>query len=192
MGKAQYDRSMPDHDDGADWLRGEEERAWRAFQLMQMQLTAVLTRQLATESGLSLTDYAVLVALTAQEGQTMRAFELGRVLGWEKSRVSHHLARMERRGLIERSLCPADARGSLVAITPRGLSSIEAAAPGHVRAVRAHFIDLLDADELAVLADVGERVLRAISCPSESAAADSCPNEGAAAISCPSEGAAAN
>ena len=45
-------------------------------------------------------DYLVLVALTDRPDGRMRLFELVEVLGWEKSRVSHHIARMAGRQLL--------------------------------------------------------------------------------------------
>src|SRR5687768_10084976 len=122
------------HMEAAAWLDEREERAWRALQLMQMQLEAELARQLAADSDLSYPDYLVLVELTDRSDGRMRLFELGRELGWEKSRLSHHIARMTDRGLVKKERCESDRRGSFVVITKRGRKSIEAAAPGHVGA----------------------------------------------------------
>lgn len=141
------------------WLNEREERAWRALQFMQMRLEAGLAGQLATEAGLSYPDYLVLVALTDQPGGRLRLFELGRKLGWEKSRLSHHVARMTRRELVNKEKCDSDRRGAYVAITPRGRREIEAAAPGHVRTVRQLFIDRLTPEEIDVVASIAERVL---------------------------------
>ena len=80
------------------WLNEREERAWRALQFMQMRLEGELARQLAADSGLSYPDYLVLVALTDRADGRLRPFELAGVLGWEKSRLSHHLSRMADRG----------------------------------------------------------------------------------------------
>ena len=141
------------------WLTAREERAWRALQFMQMRLEAAIGQRLAAESGLSYPDYLVLVALTdAPEGR-LRPFELGRVLGWEKSRLSHQVARMAERGLVEKQACASDRRGAYVAVTAKGRKEIAAAAPGHVRAVRSLFVDRLTRDELDVVATVAERVL---------------------------------
>ena len=144
------------------WLNEREERAWRALQFMQMRLEAGLAGQLATEAGLSYPDYVVLVALTDQPGGRLRLFELGRKLGWEKSRLSHHVARMAGRELVEKQKCDSDRRGAYVAITPRGRREIEAAAPGHVRTVRQLFIDRLTPEEIDVVASIAERVLAAL------------------------------
>ena len=79
--------------DDVRWLTEQEERAWRGLQFMQMRLEHELAQQLAVESGLSYPDYHVLVTLTDQPTGQMRLFELGDTLGWEKSRLSHHVTR---------------------------------------------------------------------------------------------------
>lgn len=154
-----------------DWLDEREERAWRSLQTMQMRLTAVLARQLADDSSLSYADYVVLVALTAEPCGRMRAFELGRSIGWEQSRLSHHVARMVERGLVTKEKCPSDQRGSIVVVTDEGRRQIDDAAPGHVAAVRRLFVDLLTGDELDVVARVSEKVLAELEtsgvCPGE-------------------------
>lgn len=144
---------------GVRWLDRNELEAWRRLLLMQLQLTATLSRELAESSGLSYQDYLVLAALTDRPDGRMRAFELGRELGWEKSRLSHHVARMVERGLVRREKCETDQRGAFVVVTKQGRKAIEAAAPGHVEGVRRHFIDLLSPTELKTLSTVAGRVL---------------------------------
>jgi DNA-binding MarR family transcriptional regulator len=141
------------------WLSESEERAWRALQFMQMRLEAELARQLTAESGLSYPDYVVLVTLTDHPDGRLRLFELGATLGWEKSRLSHHVTRMADRGFVKKEPCDDDRRGSFVVVTKRGRSEIEAAAPGHVRSVRELFVDQLTPDELEVIASAAEKVL---------------------------------
>lgn len=123
-----------------------------------LRLFALLGRELAAD-GLSNQDYAVLASLSDRDDHQARLVELGRELGWEKSRVSHHISRMEQRGLVAKSKCPTDQRGWFVSLTLTGSEAISAAAPGHVAVVRAHFIDLLSRDELHTLATIAERVL---------------------------------
>jgi DNA-binding MarR family transcriptional regulator len=144
------------------WLDEREKRAWRSLQFMQMRLEAELARDLADGTGLSYPDYVVLVALTDRPDEQMRLLELGATLGWEKSRLSHHIARMVDRGLVEKRRYDADRRGACVAITDEGRRRIEAAAPRHVATVRRLFVDLLSPEELDVVAAVAERVLDTI------------------------------
>lgn len=141
------------------WLTATEERAWRALQFMQMRLEGALARQLARDSGMSYPDYLVLVALTDRPDGRMRLFELAGVLGWEKSRLSHHVARMEARGVVKKERCDTDRRGAFVIVTKRGRTEIEAAAPGHVATVRRLFIDRLTPSQLDAIGDAAEAIL---------------------------------
>jgi DNA-binding MarR family transcriptional regulator len=125
---------------------------------MQAQLTALLNRELATD-GLSFQDYLVLAELSDRPDGRARFNELATELGWEKSRASHHLARMESRGLIERVRCETDQRGWFASLTKQGKATIKAAAPAHVNNVRAHFIDLLSERQIATLDTVARTVL---------------------------------
>ena len=146
-------------DDGAGWLSPDEERAWRRLQLMQLQLTATLSHELAQNAGLSYQDYIVLAVLTAAPDARMRVTELGRTIGWEKSRVSHHISRMTERGYVTRERCETDQRGAFVVVSRKGHKAIVAAAPGHVAGVRRHFVDLLTPQQLATIRTVADTVL---------------------------------
>lgn len=141
------------------WLNTSESRAWRGYQQMSAQLEALLHRNLVRATGLSLSDYEVLVHLTDSPDGVLRAFELGSALQWEKSRLSHHLRRMENRGLIERQSCESDGRGLFVVLTREGRQAIESAAPSHVADVRQYLIDILTPDQLVTLAEISEKVI---------------------------------
>lgn len=140
------------------WLTPEELSAWRNVSLMEFQLTAAIGRDLA-QHGLSYQDYLVLVVLSEAENQAARAHEIGSGLGWEKSRLSHHLKRMEKRGLVRRTNCPTDGRGIVVRLTDAGMAALVAAAPTHVGTVRRFFVDVATAEELAVIDRLAQRVL---------------------------------
>ncbi|MDR3664480.1 MAG: MarR family transcriptional regulator [Mycobacterium sp.] len=142
-----------------NWLSPREDRAWRAFIHAHHQLVVHLNRGLQ-ESGLSGADYEVLVVLSGHDGDRMPAHELSNTLGWEKSRLSHQVRRMQTDGLISREPNPDDARSAMVCLLPAGRAAIERAAPRHVADVRRNFIDLLTPAELDMLAALNERVLR--------------------------------
>jgi DNA-binding MarR family transcriptional regulator len=145
------------------WLDEREQRAWRALKFMEMRLNARLSQELAASSELSSQDYAVLVALTDRPDGRVRPSELAHQLGWERSRVSHQITRMANRGLVTRDRdCPSDRRGAFVVITPRGRKAIEAAAPGHVEAVRKLVIDRLTPHQLDALREAAETILAAL------------------------------
>lgn len=121
------------------WLTDEQQGLWRGYLAMSGRLQAVLNRQLQRDHGLSLADYDVLVALS--ELPDCRMGELGAQLGWEQSRVSHQLARMRARDLIEKSGSADDRRASVVTLTVGGRDALEAAAPGHAELVRSVVFD---------------------------------------------------
>ena len=141
------------------WLTEEEHRAWRGLLQMTSQLDAHLSRQLQDESGLSRADYDVLVPLSEAPGRRLRMFELGAELCWQQSRLSHHLSRMQKRGLVTREGCDSDRRGAYVVLTPAGCASIEKAAPSHVEAVRTLVFDGLSPGQVKALGAVAAHVL---------------------------------
>jgi DNA-binding MarR family transcriptional regulator len=148
--------------DDALWLSDREQLAWRALITMWTRLQAQLTREMAAESDLSMADFSVLVALTDSCAGKTRAFSLAEALQWEKSRLSHQLGRMEKRGLIERTECAEDGRGQLVGVTPAGKAAIEAAAPAHVAAVRRMFFDALSDAQVDALTGIAKAALARI------------------------------
>jgi DNA-binding MarR family transcriptional regulator len=143
------------------WLTAREEHMWRGWLTLNAAVNAALQRDLQDGSGLSMPDFDVLVNLTDSPDGRVRVTDLARLLHWERSRVSHHVTRMQRRGLVERVECPEDGRGAFIAVTPAGRTAIERAAPGHVRAVRRLVFDVLDGDDVDRFAAVIDKMLSA-------------------------------
>jgi DNA-binding MarR family transcriptional regulator len=141
------------------WLTEEEQRAWRGLLRMTSQLNARMNRQLQDDYGVSLADYDMLVVLSEAPTGRLRVFEIADALAWEQSRVSHQLARMQRRGLVTREECRTDARGAFAVLTDVGRAAIERAAPAHVETVRQLVFDGLSRDQVAALAAVTSHVL---------------------------------
>jgi DNA-binding MarR family transcriptional regulator len=141
------------------WLDDRQQHLWRSYIRMNQDLYALLGALHQSESGISMSDYGVLVALSEAPFGVLRARDLGIELGWDRSRISHHLARMEQRGMVKREHCDEDARGLMVRITAKGRRAIEAAAPAHAEAVQRHLFDLLSDKEVDTLTAVFDRVL---------------------------------
>ncbi len=78
------------------WLEGDQRRAWLAYIRVQLRLAYEMNRQLLADSGMSLPDYDVLTALSVADGGRMPITVLAAQIGWERSRVSHHVRRMRR------------------------------------------------------------------------------------------------
>jgi DNA-binding MarR family transcriptional regulator len=140
------------------WLTSDQQAVWRAWLDVAARLPVALGRDLQARDGLSLPDFDVLVQLSEDPGGRLRFSALAGVLQWERSRLSHHVARMQRRGLVEREECLDDARGAYVVLTGVGREAIEAAAPAHVALVRELLFDVLSAEQVEQLGAILEPV----------------------------------
>ncbi|MEU5902987.1 MarR family winged helix-turn-helix transcriptional regulator [Micromonospora sp. NPDC047467] len=140
------------------WLSKDEEHAWRSFRRLLTALPARLSRDLARDSGLSPADYEVLSTLSEKPNRRWALKDLAAKMEWSRSRLSHHAARMQARGLIDKEPDPQDARGCILHLTDDGFTVLEEAAPHHLRSVRARFLDHLSPDELAVLRKLSTRI----------------------------------
>jgi DNA-binding MarR family transcriptional regulator len=140
------------------WLEGDQQRAWLAYIRVQLRLSYEMNRQLLADSSMSLPDYEVLTALSVADGDRMQITVLAAQIGWERSRVSHHVRRMSDRGLVSLALSAADRRVTEVTLTTRGRQALEEAAPGHVDLVRSLFFGGLPTGLVGPLADALESV----------------------------------
>jgi DNA-binding MarR family transcriptional regulator len=146
--------NTPERRRGRQLPTTDELRIWRDFIETAEALRSELTSRLQSESSLSPGDYAVLLALSEAQEQRMRSSDLAAGIGWERSRLSHHLGRMERRGLIRREECATDNRGAEVVRTPTGAEAFRRATVPHLRAVRELFVDALTPDQLVAAGEV--------------------------------------
>ena len=133
------------------WLNDDEQSLWRQWLLVTSRMDSVLARELQQQSTISYPDYAVLVLLSEHPDKRYRIAALADALDWDRSRLSHQITRMTKRGLVRRETCSNDGRGAFVAIEDAGLSIIAEAAPGHVNSVRRHMFDKLDTQDQADL-----------------------------------------
>jgi DNA-binding MarR family transcriptional regulator len=135
-------------------LTADQQRAWLAYMRVQLRLTYEMNRQLQADSNLSLPDYDVLNALRYAAGGRMRITMLAARIGWERSRLSHHVRRLEKRGLVECRLAPEDRRVTEVSLSDQGWDEITRASGGHIDLVRRLFFEGLP-DELLESLTVG-------------------------------------
>jgi DNA-binding MarR family transcriptional regulator len=146
---------MPDPLTDDDWA------VWDEFYAMRRRLDRALELRLHHDSGVSAPEYEILVGLGRSSDRRLRVRDIAEQIGWEKSRVSHQVTRMERRGLVRRSDCSSDARGTWVELTADGRRAMLAATRGHTEAIRRYFVEALDADA-GVVRGFSQRVLAAI------------------------------
>lgn len=143
----------------------EERELWRTFFVMRRQLELTLERRLQADAGISSADFEILSALSEEPTGQLRAGRIADIIGWEKSRVSHQLSRMEQRGLLTRVECDDDARGVWVVLTDQGGAAVASALRDHAHAIREYFFDVLDDEHKDALLAASRRVLDVINPP---------------------------
>jgi DNA-binding MarR family transcriptional regulator len=141
-------------------LDTRELRAWRGLLHVYAQLSKALDAQLVAEHGLPLTSYEVLMYLSDADGGRMRMNELADSVLLSRSGLTRLVDRLEREGYLERCSCAHDARGAFAVLTPAGREKVESARVTHLAGVREHFLSKFSSDELEVLGDAWQRVLR--------------------------------
>ena len=141
------------------WLNNQEQRLWRTIREFLWQFPSAMDRQLTRDSAMQSGEYSVLATLSETGNGPLRPAALAAELGWDRSRLSHLLRRMEGKGLISRCTDAQDGRGQLISLTGAGWQAIRDAAPSHVTFIREALFDQLDPSERAVLEKSLERIL---------------------------------
>ena len=136
----------------------EEQCTWRALLAAIQLLTDELDRELQRDADMPHTYYEILVALSEAPCRTLRMSQLAERCWSSRSRLSHAVSRLEEAGWVRREACPTDKRGSLAVLTDRGFSALEAAAPGHVEAVRRAVFDVLTPEQVRQLGQISATI----------------------------------
>lgn len=150
------------------WLNPEEQELWRSWVSSHASLTAALAKELSQRNNLSLAEYEVLVHLSEAPDHRVRIVALSETMHWERSRLSHQLTRMTKKGLVFREECTADKRGAYAVLTDEGLRTIQESAPGHAAAVRTFFLKNINPEDYPTLIKASQAILRGINDPSKS------------------------
>jgi DNA-binding MarR family transcriptional regulator len=140
-------------------LKPEEWELWDVWMRAQRLLAQELDRGLQRDSGISKAEFSVLMTLHRTPGDEMRVGELSESLGWEKSRVSHLLTRMESRGLVERTRSGAGGRRTGIGLTAEGRRVVQSALLGHAGNIRRYFLDPLLPEQAAAIRAWSEQVV---------------------------------
>lgn len=135
------------------WLTRGEQEAWRRFLFATTLLTDRLTEalQVDREVDLTLGEYEILVRLSEVTGGAIRMSDLADQVVHSRSRLTHTVSRMEKRGLVERVRCSDDGRGRQAQLTEAGQALLGRAAPIHVRSVRDLLLDVVGHDDFLEL-----------------------------------------
>ncbi|GAA3933624.1 MarR family winged helix-turn-helix transcriptional regulator [Microbacterium soli] len=135
-------------------MRGPGLQAWEKLQSVTEQLRRETGRVLVTEAGLSAAEFTVLAHLAASPAG-VRSAECARAMGWDSSRLSHQLRRLEKRGYVaRRGGDGSDGRATVVGLTPDGRRAHRRAVIPHLEAAQQWFGDALTDAQIAALHDV--------------------------------------
>jgi len=135
---------------------------WRALSLLLAKLPTALSTQLQRDAGLSFVEYYVLASLSDQPDWTIRMSRLAVLANSELSRLSHLMARLEKRGFVRREPDPTDGRFTNAILTDSGYALLVDAAPAHVGQVRSVVFDALDTRTHHALRDAAHQILAAL------------------------------
>ena len=132
------------------WLDSEQQKVWRVYLDGAARIDAHLDTVLRPY-GLDLGEYEILVRLSEADERRMRMSDLAEAARQSRSRLTHTVARMEKKALLNRMPCSDDRRGVIAALTDEGFALLESAAPAHVASVREVLVDVVDPDDFRAL-----------------------------------------
>ncbi|MGN9906703.1 MarR family winged helix-turn-helix transcriptional regulator [Phytohabitans sp. LJ34] len=141
------------------WLTAEQQRAWRRFAAVVMQLPGTLDTQLQQDAQITHFGYWVMAMLSEAPSRSLRMSELAALANGSQSRLSHLVGRLEERGWVRRERTPEDGRGYVAVLTDEGYQKVVETAPGHVEKVRSVVFDALTPEQITQLDEISAAVL---------------------------------
>jgi len=153
-------------------LSAPEEELFHAFYLMRRGFDRALDAQLQHDDGISISELEVLMALVRSPGRRLRVRDLAELTGWEKSRVSHQVTRMEARGLVEREDCAEDRRASWIRLSGDGRRVLVRALPKHTATIRRILFDAITPEQQDELLAIANRMTDAMAAGDDDATTD--------------------
>ncbi|HEY2057885.1 MAG TPA: MarR family transcriptional regulator [Amycolatopsis sp.] len=146
-------------------LTSEEQAVWRPLTRIITVLPRALDDQFVNDTGVSMTDYTVLVSLSEAPEGWLRLTDLAKVTALSLSRISRVVDSLVKHGLVEKSRCPSDRRAANATLTELGRTKLVAAYPGHLARVRAYLFDHLTPGEVAAAGPILARLAAALEPP---------------------------
>ncbi|AKK05590.1 transcriptional regulator [Corynebacterium mustelae] len=141
------------------WLTDDEQQFWRLMLAAIRKVEHHIENILQDGAGLTTSEFAVLVCLSESPDKEIRLRDLCADLDWDRSRTSHQVTRMEKRGLVTKQRCIGDARGIIIELTEEGERRIREAAPFHVESVREIVFDSLNNELKEPVAEFLQNIL---------------------------------
>ncbi|WP_309299308.1 MarR family transcriptional regulator [Paenibacillus sp. YYML68] len=129
---------------------------WNMWKGSFKRIFGRVVKDMSEHTGLSEGDFGILDRLVQFGNGKLRQQESADSMDWDKSRLSHHLTRMEKRGLVVRKPLDTD-RGVEVIITSAGKTALDEALPIVSKAIRKYFLDQLTDQDMESITRLAER-----------------------------------
>jgi DNA-binding MarR family transcriptional regulator len=137
----------------AEPLTPAEEALWRAMMRIVKFLPRHLDADLIHGTGLSASEYTMLMHLSEAPNRELRMRDLANAAGLSASRTTRLIDDLQVRLLVTKVASSTDARGNVAKLTPRGTAKVRSAWPVHLESVRTRFFDQMDATSVQALAN---------------------------------------
>lgn len=144
------------------WLNDDEKDAFYTLMALIIQVDRSLDHQLTQSAGLSHFGYTAMARLSEAEGRQLRMSDLASTANGSLSRLSQVIAKLEKKGWVERSADPDDGRYTVATLTDAGYDKVVDTAPGHVEQVQKVLFDPLTKSQVKQIHNIGQRILRRI------------------------------
>lgn len=109
---------------------------WRELLACHASISCALEKELAREHRIGLSEFETLDRLVDASCDSYRMSDLAQDIHLSQSALSRAVARLERDGLVDRTLCTEDRRAVFVCLTDKGRAVHSAAAPTHREVLR--------------------------------------------------------
>ena len=137
------------------------EAAFQAMRSTYLLISERFEKELAEADLPDLGFYGVLLALS-EAPKPSRPRDLLCKVNVTKSGLTRLVDRIEKAGLVERTYCPSDRRGTFLVITDEGRETLARMQPVRERVFRESFIDLVDTEDAETVARVMTEVSNGI------------------------------
>ncbi|MFE7774596.1 MarR family winged helix-turn-helix transcriptional regulator [Streptomyces sp. NPDC057445] len=135
-------------------LTPDEMLLWQSLGRLVHALPRVLEDDMGRASGMSMTEFAVLLTLGQAPDRRMRMSELAAATGLTPSRITRVVDTLRSHGMVSKERHGSDARGNVAVLTDAGDRRVKAAQPAHLASARRRVLDHIPADLVPALADV--------------------------------------
>ena len=139
-------------------LDNAEQRSWQNYLTATLRLYATLNRRLINDHQLPMADLRLLQTVSQSPGGRARMGDVAAALQLLPCRLTRHVRRLERQGLLQRCVSPDDRRGVVVVITDEGRLTADRATTTYAQNIRAVFLDSLSRAQIGAMKDRCDRI----------------------------------